>query len=93
MPRPNAYKVKGSFGEFHGSKVYYHGFPKRPSFLPKSGRGFGGLKYLLQKLKSKFRKFSLTFTLEEDSIKKHKSQFISDGHRVLLQPLRAIASH
>src|SRR5437879_2124460 len=73
MPRPNVYKLKGSFGAFDGSKVYYHGFPKRPSFLPKSGRGFGGLKYLLQKLSSKFTKFTLTFTPEMDSILKQGS--------------------
>lgn len=43
MARPRAYKLKGSYGEFNGSKVYYLGFERQPGFLPASGRGFAGL--------------------------------------------------
>lgn len=69
MARPRAYKLEGSFGEFKGSKVYYFGFKERPKFLPKTGRGFGGLKHLLELLKERFKKFTLTFTPGEDSVR------------------------
>lgn len=75
MSRPKVYKLKGSFGEFDGAKIYYNGFPKQPNFLPKSGRGFGGLKYLLQRFKAQFKKFTLTITLEENSVKKVGNQY------------------
>jgi hypothetical protein len=70
MARPKVYKLKGSFGEFDGAKIYYLGFDKQPSFLPKSGRGFGGLKLILQRLKGKFKKFTLTITQDIDSVTK-----------------------
>ena len=75
MSRPKVYKLKGSFGEFDGAKIYYIGFTKQPSFLPKSGRGFGGLKYLLQRFTAKFKKFTVTVTVEEDSIKNVGNQY------------------
>src|SRR5580704_1685831 len=70
MARSRAYKLKGSYGEFNGSKVYYLGFERRPGFLPENSRGFAGLKHILEQLKGKLKKFTLTFTPSEDSIKK-----------------------
>jgi hypothetical protein len=71
MARPSAYELKGTFfGEFRGRKVYYTGFAKQPAFLKKGGGGFGGLKHLLELLKKKYGEFTLTFTPEEDSIKR-----------------------
>lgn len=70
MPRPRAYTLKGSFGKFNGTKVYYAGFKERPKFLSKTGRGFAGLKHLLEILESKFKNFTLTFTPEENSVRK-----------------------
>lgn len=76
MARPNVYKLEAtSFGAFKGTKVYYFGFDAQPGFLPKTGRGFGGLKHLLELLKAKFKKFTLTFTQEEDSAKKEDGVF------------------
>ena len=75
MARPNVYKLEGSFGDFNGTKVYYLGFTKKPGFLPKTGRGFGGLKHLLQLLKGKFKNFTLTFTPDEDSVVKNKKSY------------------
>ena len=71
MARPSAYELKGTFfGDFRGRKVYYTGFDKQPKFLKKGGAGFGGLKHLLELLKKKFGNFTLTFTPEEDSIRR-----------------------
>jgi hypothetical protein len=75
MPRPRVYKLEGSYGAFNGTKVYYLGFDEQPKFLSKGGRGFGGLKHLLEHLKGKFRKFTLTFTPEEDSVHKDGSLY------------------
>jgi hypothetical protein len=75
MARPRVYKLKGSFGEFDGAKIYYYGFDKQPKFLPKSGRGFGGLKLILQRLKAKFKKFTLTITPETDSVNKEGGHY------------------
>jgi antiviral defense system Shedu protein SduA len=75
MARPRAYKLKGSYGEFNGSKVYFLGFDRQPGFLPASGRGFAGLKHMLEQLKAKLKKFSLTFTPTEDSIKEDGKGF------------------
>lgn len=75
MARPNAYKLEGSFGDLNETKVYYFGFKKRPGFLPKTGRGFGGLKHLLILLRAKFKKFTLTFTVSDDSITKSGNVF------------------
>jgi len=75
MSRPRVYALKGSYGDFTGFKVYYLGFTKQPAFLQKSGRGFAGLKHLLETLKSKFPKFSLTFTPTEDSVAKKDSLY------------------
>jgi hypothetical protein len=73
MARPRVYKLQGSYGEFDGKKLFYTGFAKRPGFLPESRRGFAGLKHLLELLKRKFRKFELTFTPDEDSVRKDGS--------------------
>ena len=75
MARSRAYKLKGSYGEFNGSKVYYLRFEQRPGFLPQNGRGFAGLKHMLEQLKRTLKKFSLTFTPSEDSIKKDAGNF------------------
>lgn len=75
MSRPRVYLLKGSYGDFTGFKVYCLGFKKQPKFLPQSGRGFGGLKHLLETLKSKFPKLSLTFTPTEDSVVKRGSLY------------------
>ena len=69
MARPRAYELIGSYGDFKGSKVYFLGFKVQPKFLPITGRGFGGLKHLLELLKRRFKKFTLTFTPDEDSIR------------------------
>lgn len=75
MPRPKVYKLKGSFGSFNGTKVYYLGFKKQPKFLSKSGRGFGGLKHLLENLKTRFKKFTLTFTSDQNKVSKEGSVY------------------
>jgi len=74
MARPKTYILRGkAFGEFDGIKLYYFGFKDRPGFLPESGRGFSGLKHILELLKSKLRKFTLSFTPNEDSVTKVRS--------------------
>lgn len=74
MARPSSYELSAKFfGEFRGTKVYYTGFVKQPRFLKKGGAGFGGLKHLLELLRSKFGNFTLTFTPQEDSIKRDGS--------------------
>lgn len=70
MARPRKYELKGSYGDFKGTSIYFLGFDKQPSFLPKSGRGFSGLKHVLELLRTKFRKFELTVTPEECSVTK-----------------------
>jgi hypothetical protein len=75
MARPASYELKGSFGKFKGTKIYYHGFKKRPKFLPKNGRGFSGLKHLLETLEKQLGKFTLTFTVNENSLKKEKGKY------------------
>ncbi len=76
MARPKTYILRGkAFGEFDGIKLYYFGFKDRPRFLPESGRGFSGLKHILEILKSKFRRFTLSFTPDEDSVTKVRSLY------------------
>lgn len=75
MPRPTGYLLTGSYGDFNETKVYYFGFEKRPGFLPVSGRGFAGLKHLLELLRTKFKRFTLTFTPAETSVKKNGKVF------------------
>lgn len=70
MARPRAYKLKGLSGEFKNATIYYTGFAERPSILPESGRGFGGLKAILELLKARFKRFTLTITPREDSARK-----------------------
>src|SRR5579864_2325742 len=75
MARPNVYKLQGLSGELKDFKVYYTGFKERPKFLPKTGRGFGGLKHLLELIKAKFKNFTLTFTPTEDSVRKEGNKY------------------
>lgn len=76
MARSRVYKLTGSgFGKFKGTKIYFVGFSETPRFLPSNGRGFGGLKHLLEHLNGRFRKFTLTFTPTEDSVLKQGSLF------------------
>lgn len=75
MAKPKSYELKGSFGEFKGKKIYYAGFKKPPKCLPKTGRGFGGLKHLLELFKKEFGQFTLTMTPKENSIKKEGKIF------------------
>jgi Domain of unknown function (DUF4263) len=75
MARSRAYKLEGSFGDFTGAKVYYLGFREQPSFLSKTGRGFAGLKHLLDLLQAKFKRFTLTFTPDEDSVRKESKVY------------------
>lgn len=70
MARPRAYELKGYYGQFNKTKVYYLGFAKQPKFLGKNGRGFAGLKHILELLKAKYPKFTLTFTPAESSVTK-----------------------
>ncbi len=70
MARPNVYKLKSLSGDLKDFKVYYTGFKKPPKFLPDTGRGFGGLKHLIELLRKKFKNFTLTFTVDEDSVRK-----------------------
>ena len=65
--------MKGSYGDLTGTKVYFLGFEFQPGFLPLSGRGFAGLKHLLELLSVKLKKFTLTITPGEDSIRKDGS--------------------
>lgn len=68
MGRSRVYVLKASsYGKLKGVKIYYSGFKKRPKFLPNQGRGFGGLKHLLEHLKGRFKKFILTFTPEKNA--------------------------
>lgn len=73
MARPKAYKLKDIYGDRNGTSIYYTGFASTPKLLPKNGRGFGGLKHILELLGGKFKKFTLTITPEQDSITKDKS--------------------
>lgn len=69
MARSRAYKLEGSiFGKFNGTSVYYLGSSKPPSILRAKGKGFPGLKHILEVLEKKFKKFTLTFTPAECSI-------------------------
>lgn len=73
MPRPKVYKLKGSFGSLNHTKVYYLGFKEQPKFLHNSGHGFAGLKHLLENLKTRFKKFILTFTPDQNKVIKEGS--------------------
>ena len=70
MARPRAYELKGYYGQFNKTKVYYLGFKTQPKFLGKNGRGFSGLKHILELLKSKCSTFTLTFTPDESKVTK-----------------------
>lgn len=71
MARPRVYVLQGSaYGKLKGFRVYYSGFKVRPKFLPAKGRGFGGLKHLLEQLAQGLKKFTLTFDSKRTSITK-----------------------
>lgn len=70
MSRARSYTLKGSYGVFRGTKIYYTGFAARPKFLPESGYGFAGLKHLLELLKKRLKKFTLTIVADEKSLLK-----------------------
>jgi hypothetical protein len=74
MARPRVYKLTGASGALKNYKIYYTGFSEQPKFLGKTGRGFSGLKHMIELLQKSLRNFTLTITPAEDSIsRKDKS--------------------
>lgn len=89
MSRPRIHKLKGLSGEFKDFRISLKGFSEIPKFLPDNGRGFSGLKHILEILKSKSTKFKLVISKEDDSIRKVKNETV---YTISSKSIRAFSS-
>lgn len=78
------------YGALRGTKIYYTGFPTRPTLLAKKGGGFSGLKHILEIIGAKFPKYKFIITAK--ATPKYQKKKRTHHLIIPLAPLRGIYS-